>query len=311
MVEYILYGGKGGVGKTTCAAATGLELADRGEQTLLVSTDPAHSLSDTLKTDLSGEPTWVEENLWGVEADPEAGQTTYRTVLKALAADFREAGIQLDDGDIDRLFAAGFVPGSDEVAALEFFSEYGNDNDWNWIVFDTAPTGHTLRLLTLPDVLLESMTTATKVRGQVRRLVDSARSMVVGPAAFFGRGNDKTEIDVFRERMDEIAGIIRDPARTDFRVVLLPETLAIDETRRLIENLRSFGVPVETLLINRVLESPPDECERCQERMIRHETQLERVHQLFPNMNIQTLPDRGAEVYGRTALEQLAEQITV
>jgi arsenite-transporting ATPase len=135
--------------------------------------------------------------------------------------------------------------------------------------------------------------------------------MVVGPAAFFSRGNDKTEIDVFRERMDEIAGIIRDPARTDFRVVLLPETLAIDETRRLIENLRSFGVPVETLLINRVLESPPDECERCQERMIRHETQLERVHQLFPNMNIQTLPDRGAEVYGRTALEQLAEQITV
>src|SRR6056297_2238626 len=123
MERYVLYGGKGGVGKTTCAAATGLALADRGERTLLVSTDPAHSLGDALETDLSGEPTAVESALWAVEADPEQGQETYQALVSTLAAEFRQAGISLTDDDVDRLFAAGFVPGSDEVAALQYLGD--------------------------------------------------------------------------------------------------------------------------------------------------------------------------------------------
>ncbi|WP_335998827.1 ArsA family ATPase [Halorientalis halophila] len=310
MTKFLLYGGKGGVGKTTCAAATALQLAGRGERTLMVSTDPAHSLGDAFGVSLGGEPTSIEENLWGVEADPERGQEAYQGIVSSLAAEFRDAGISLTDEDVERLFQAGFVPGSDEVASLQFFLEYGGD-EWDRVVFDTAPTGHTLRLLTLPDVLEESLSTAVKVRGEVRRLVSTARSMVMGPAAFWRTGDENDEITAFRDRMHQVAELLRDPERTDFRVVLLPETLAIDETRRLVDRLSEFEVPVETLLVNRVLESVDGDCARCLERRDSHLRQLDRIREEFPNREIQTLPDLGPEAYGRDALERLGDRIEI
>ena len=310
MPKFVLYGGKGGVGKTTCAAATALELAGRGERTLLVSTDPAHSLGDAFDVSLTGEPTAIDDDLWGVEADPEQGQAAYQGIVSSLAADFRDAGISLTDEDVERLFQAGFVPGSDEIASLQFFLDYA-DGEWDRVVFDTAPTGHTLRLLTLPDVLSESLSTATKVRGEVRRLVDTARSMVMGPAAFWGKGSGEDEIEAFRDRMERVAALLRDPERTDFRVVLLPETLAIEETRRLVERLESYDVPVETLLVNRVLETADEDCPRCRDRHESHQRQLERIHDEFSDREIQVLPDLGPEAYGRDALERLADRIEI
>ncbi|SEP04521.1 arsenite efflux ATP-binding protein ArsA [Halorientalis persicus] len=310
MPKFVLYGGKGGVGKTTCAAATALELAARGERTLLVSTDPAHSLGDAFDVPLTGEPTAIDDDLWGVEADPEQGQAAYQGIVSSLAADFRDAGISMTDEDVERLFQAGFVPGSDEIASLQFFLDYADD-EWDRVVFDTAPTGHTLRLLTLPDVLSESLSTATKVRGEVRRLVDTARSMVVGPAAFWGNDSGEDEIQAFRGRMERVAALLRDPERTDFRVVLLPETLAIEETRRLVDRLESYDVPVETLLVNRVLETADEDCSRCRDRHESHQRQLDRIHETFPEREIQVLPDLGPEAYGRDALERLADRIEI
>jgi len=309
MSKYVLYGGKGGVGKTTCAAATALALAGRGDRTLLVSTDPAHSLGDAFDTSLGGEPTAIDDDLWGVEADPEQGQAAYQSIVSSLAADFRDAGISLTDEDVERLFQAGFVPGSDEIASLQFFLDYADD-EWDRVVFDTAPTGHTLRLLTLPDVLAESLSTATKVRGEVRRLVDTARSMVMGPAAFWV-ADDDDEIEAFRDRMDRVAALLRDPERTDFRVVLLPETLAIEETRRLVDRLESYEISVETLLVNRVLESADEGCPRCRDRHESHQRHLDRIRREFPDREVQVLPDLGPEAYGRDALERLADRIEI
>lgn len=310
MSKYVLYGGKGGVGKTTCAAATGLALADRGERTLLVSTDPAHSLGDAVDTSLRGDPTRIDDGLWGVEADPEQGQAAYREIVASLAAEFRDAGIALTDEDVERLFQAGFVPGSDEIASLQYFLEYGGD-EWDRVVFDTAPTGHTLRLLTLPDVLGESLSTATKVRSEVRQLVSTARGMVMGPAAFWGGNDEDDEIAAFRDRMDRVAALLRDPKRTEFRVVLLPETLAVEETRRLVDRLDSYDVPVETLLVNRVLESTDDDCPRCRDRYESHRSHLDRIRREFPDRDVRVLPDLGPEADSRTALERLAGRIEI
>ncbi|WP_136718423.1 ArsA family ATPase [Halorientalis salina] len=307
MGKYVLYGGKGGVGKTTCAAASGLKTASQGHRTLLVSTDPAHSLGDVLETDVGSDPTQVQANLWGVEADPEAGQAVYQRIVETLAAEFRSAGLRMTETDVEQLFAAGFVPGSDEVAALEYFLAY-DDDGWDRIVFDTAPTGHTLRLLTLPDVLSESLSTATKVQGEVRRLVASARSFVMGPAAFLGN-DDEGEIEALRDRMDRVAELLRDERQTDFRVVLLPERLALEETRRLLERLESFDIPVETLIVNRVYETPPTACDQCQERAAAHEATLDRIRRTYPDMDVHVLPDLGAEVSGREGLERLADRL--
>ncbi|WP_248906302.1 ArsA family ATPase [Halocatena marina] len=311
MSKYILYGGKGGVGKTTCAAATAIALANRGERTLVVSTDPAHSLGESLGVDLGGSPTEIESELWGVEADATSGQDIYRAVVEAIAADLREAGIRLTDEDVERLFTAGFVPGSDELAALQFFDEYGREDEWDRVVFDTAPTGHTLRLLGLPDVLSESLSTAAKLQGQVHQMVDSARSMVFGPAAFFRSDRDADEIETLRNRMERVAALVRDSERTDFRVVLIPETLAIEETRQLVERLRSFDISVETLVVNRVVEEVATDCGRCRARQARHEQNINRIESEFPDFSIQVVPELDGEAYGRPALEQLADEIAI
>lgn len=311
MSKYVLYGGKGGVGKTTCAAATGLALADRGERTLVVSTDPAHSLGDSLGVDLGGHPTDVAPGLWGVEADPTAGQEIYQAVVEALAADLRDAGIRLSDEDVERLFATGLMPGSDELAALQFFDEYGSENEWDRVVFDTAPTGHTLRLLTLPDVLGASLSTAAKLQGQLHRMVDSVRGMMLGPAAYLGSNREEDEIETLRNRMDRVAALVRDDERTDFRVVLVPEMLAVEETRQLIDRLRSFGVPTETLVINRVFEAIDEDCDRCRSRRARHEQTIDRIEATFPELAIQVVPELDGEAYGRDALERLAERIEI
>ncbi|MFC6962502.1 ArsA family ATPase [Halocatena marina] len=194
---------------------------------------------------------------------------------------------------------------------MQFFDEYGREDEWDRVVFDTAPTGHTLRLLGLPDVLSESLSTAAKLQGQVHQMVDSARSMVFGPAAFFRSDRDADEIETLRNRMERVAALVRDSERTDFRVVLIPETLAIEETRQLVERLRSFDISVETLVVNRVVEEVATDCGRCRARQARHEQNINRIESEFPDFSIQVVPELDGEAYGRPALEQLADEIAI
>ncbi|MEA5389360.1 ArsA family ATPase [Haloarculaceae archaeon H-GB11] len=309
MTEFVLYGGKGGVGKTTCAAATALELANRGERTIVISTDPAHSLGDCFDVAVGEEPTEIEHGLWGVEPSAASGQETYRRIVTVLAREFRSAGLRLTDEDVEELFAAGMVPGSDELAALQLVGEYAAEGEWDRVVIDTAPTGHTLRLLALPDVLTESLSTVSKVRHEVRSLVASARSLVFGPAAYLGREERVAELERLDAQLSTVSEVLRDPERTDFRVVLVPERLAIAETERLVAELRRFRVPVDTLIVNRVLETVDPRCERCSRRKALQEERIAELRQAFPNLGVRRLPDLGNEVADRAALARLGAEL--
>jgi arsenite-transporting ATPase len=310
VTQFVLYGGKGGVGKTTCAAATGYGAADRGERTLVVSTDPAHSLGDSLGVALTDEPAPVADadGLDAVEVSAEAGQEAYRGVVESFAASFREAGVRIDEAEVDALFEAGLVPGGDELAALEYVADYA-DAGYDLVVLDTAPTGHTLRLLDLPEVLGEALGTAGEVQRRVGRLVDSARSFVMGPAAFLGSDDD--EFERLQGRLDEVAGILRDPDRTSFRPVLVPESMALAETERLVERLREAAVPVGTVVVNRVLTDPDPDCARCTGRHALHERRIAETHERFPDLDVVTVPELEGEASGAETLRRLAEHLAV
>jgi arsenite-transporting ATPase len=307
----VLYGGKGGVGKTTCAAAHALALADRDPDggTLVVSTDPAHSLGDSFERELDGDPTPVTDSLDAVEVDPESGQDAYRRVVEALVTEFREAGLRLDEGDLERLFEAGLVPGGDEVAALEYVARYA-DAGYDTVVFDTAPTGHTLRLLDLPAVLGETLGVAGEVRQRVRRTATAARSVVFGPAAYFGRrGDDEDAVGALRDRVDAVGDLLRDPARTRFRVVLTPERMAVAEADRLVDRLREASVPVDSLVVNRVFENTGGcSCERCRRDADRHARRLEEVDDRF-TLPVRRLPELPDEAQGLDALSELGPDL--
>jgi arsenite-transporting ATPase len=305
--EYVLYGGKGGVGKTTCAAATALGRARAGTPTLVVSTDPAHSLSDVFDAPIGAEPTRVREglDLWAVEVDPEDRIDRYRGQVGAALEDLEDLGITLDGDDLDDVVEAGVAPGTDEAAAMDLFVDFMDDPRYECIVFDTAPTGHTLRLLKLPDVMESAAGKLITVKSQVSSLAESVQG-------FLGSGGDDEpdddgpdlDLEALQERMARVGEALRDPDRTEFRVVLVPETMAILESERLLSELDTHGVPVGGAVVNRVLEDPSPDCNRCQSRHRRHRNRIEEARErLSPPLTI--VPELQEEVHGFDAVEEI------
>jgi arsenite-transporting ATPase len=314
--EYVLYGGKGGVGKTTMAAATALASARDGTATLVVSTDPAHSLSDTLETTVPPDPARIRDDvpLYAAEIDPEVA------VERAPFGDGAGAG-QLEGllgEEAADPFAAG-MPGSDEAAAMWLLLEYLDDERFDRVVVDTAPTGHTLRLLELPELLDSMIGTILQLRERFSGLVEGMKGMV-------GGGQDDPEvaaqsIDELSGRIERLRAVLRDPDRTDFRVVLVPEELAVMESERLLSRLGEFGVPVGTIVVNRVLQDPaeiaavdPDrfvapnheDCEFCARRWDVQREALGAAQDLFRGQEVRRVPLFASEVRGETLLRAVA-----
>ncbi len=310
MVSFVCYGGKGGVGKTTLAAATGVATAQRGDKTLVVSTDPAHSLADAFEVEPSESRTQISDTLWIEELSPDAGERAYRVLVESLAAELRSAGIRLNDEEIERLFTAGVIPGSDELAAVETLAAHSSDTEFDQIIVDTAPTGHTLRLLELPAVLGETVAAADSLRGQLRRTVDTARSAVFGPAYLFGRQRDSSEeFEAMAGRMQAVKTLLTDPGRVDFRVVCLPEQLAVAETQRLLEQLTERGIPIQTVVLNRVLSEADPDCRRCQATETAHREQFERLDDCLSEYRLVSLPAVEPDLSGSETVEQLASEL--
>ena len=284
--EYVLYGGKGGVGKTTMAAATGLASARDGTATLVASTDPAHSLSDTLDTAVPGEPGRVREDipLYAVEVDPET----------------REGG-PLGGAANTPFGGSGAGPGSDETAALGLLVEFFEDDRFDRVVVDTAPTGHTLRLLELPGTLDSVLERLQQVGEQFGPL---------GGDTFGG----------FADRVERLHAALQDPDRTDFRIVTVPEELSIRESERMRDRLASFGIPVGTVVVNRVMQDPdevtdlggelvaPDHtgCAFCERRWQIQQRALARAQELFRDHRVLRVPLLAEEVRGERLLRVVA-----
>ncbi|WP_248897310.1 ArsA family ATPase [Haloplanus halobius] len=321
--EYVLYGGKGGVGKTTMAAATGLSSAADGTATLVVSTDPAHSLSDTLETDIPATPTRIREDtpLWAAEIDPEAAMEEGMLGAGTGEGDAPLGGLgglgdALGEEGMDPLMG-GSMPGADEAAAMRQLLDYLDDPRFDRVVVDTAPTGHTLRLLELPE-MLDSMV------GRLLSMREKFSGMMDGVKGMFGAGDEGEEppdLDELRDRIERLRAVLQDPSRTDFRVVMVPEEMSVVESERLVDRLHEFSIPVNTVVVNRVMEDPADvadidpewvvapnldDCEFCQRRWEVQQTALRRATDLFRGRDVKRVPLLADEVRGEDALRVVA-----
>ncbi|WP_340100376.1 ArsA family ATPase [Salinibaculum salinum] len=314
--DYVLYGGKGGVGKTTMAAATALASARDGTATLVVSTDPAHSLSDTLETDIPSDPARIREDipLFAAEIDPEealedgpfGGGDAGGNPLAGLLGE--DAANPLGSS----------MPGSDEAAAIRLLLEYMDDPRFDRVVVDTAPTGHTLRLLELPE-MLDTMV------GKLLTMRERLGGMMEGMAGLFGDSDADPEegIDSLREfsdRIEQFRAVLRDPAQTDFRVVMVPEELSVRESERLLDRLEGFGVPVGTVVVNRVMQDPGEvadvgetfvapnhtDCEFCERRWQVQRQALNRSQDIFRGHDVRRVPLFAEEVRGERLLRVVA-----
>lgn len=245
-MRVLLFTGKGGVGKTTTSAATAAFAAARGHKTLVLSTDPAHSLADAFGATLGGEPTEIDDGLYGQQVDAQrAFEASWRTVQDYL----REV---LEQGGIDPLEAEELtvLPGAEEVLALLELRTQVADGRWDVVVVDCAPTGETLRLLALPDALRWWMRRVYPSDRRVMRTVRPVLSHLAGlpfpPDSVFAAAQRLTD------DLTAVRDLLVDPAQTSVRLVLTPESMVVAEARRTLTSLSLFGYRVDGVVANRV-----------------------------------------------------------
>ena len=251
--SYEFIGGKGGVGKTTMAAALALAAVDARHRTLVVSTDPAHSLGDVLGQRVGASVTRVPVGgapLGALELDADRALARWLRARRGSLRLIAERGTYLDDEDVDRFLGLSF-PGVDELGGLLELTRVAAAGRYDTVVVDTAPTGHTLRLLAVPDALgriaavLGEMLAKhhfllTRLSGQDR---NDAADRLVG------------EIDAEAGRL---ASLLRTRDRCRFRWVVLPEMLAVEEARDAVRELEESGITIDEILVNRVAAARRD-----------------------------------------------------
>jgi len=335
--EYVLYGGKGGVGKTTCAAATALASARAGTATLVVSTDPAHSLSDTLESNITAEPTRVREEfpLFAAEIDPEAAAGEGPLGMDGdavgglggmLGGDGPLGGAGGPSGDPiggeDGLLG-GSMPGADEAAAMRLLLEYVDDDRFDRVVVDTAPTGHTLRLLELPETMDSMVGTLLQLRERFSGMMDNLTGMFGDDADDVDTQAGIDDLHELSDRIEQLRAILRDPTQTDFRVVMVPESLSVMESERLLAQLGEFGIPVSTIVVNRVMQDPSEvlgrevdiegpnheNCSFCARRWDVQQDALARSQDLFRGHDVRRVPLFAEEVRGDRLLNVVAASL--
>ncbi|KAG6665626.1 hypothetical protein I3843_02G150300 [Carya illinoinensis] len=274
--KYYMLGGKGGVGKTSCAASLAVKFANSGHPTLVVSTDPAHSLSDSFAQDLAGGTLVPVEGpdapLFALEINPENAREEFRSAAQRNGGtgvkDFMDSmGLGMLAEQLGELKLGELLdtppPGLDEAIAISKVMQFLESQEYGMftrIVFDTAPTGHTLRLLSLPDFLDASIGKILKLKQKIASATSAIKS-VFGQEETRQDAADKLEH--LRERMIKVRELFRDTDSTEFVIVTIPTVMAVSESSRLHASLKKENVPVKRLIVNQILPPSASDCKFC------------------------------------------------
>ena len=247
VTRVLLFTGKGGVGKTTTAAATAVRCADAGLRTIVLSTDPAHSLADAFDVPLGPLPAPIADNLWGQQLDAqERMEEGWHEIQGYLREVFNWAGV--DGLEAEEL---SVIPGLDEIFSLTDIKGFAESGEWDVVVVDCAPTAETIRFLSLPDILARYMERLFPVGRRVNKVIAPVLSRVTSlPVADDGVFEN---VSAFYDRLDGVREILIDPARSSVRLVVNPERMVIAEARRTYTYLSLFGYRVDAVIANRLL----------------------------------------------------------
>lgn len=312
----LFFGGKGGVGKTTVSAATAMAMAAEGKRVLLVSTDPAHNLGHLFNRTVGPRPVRLASNLDGMELDPEQ---TVNEHLEEVSASLRRLMAPHLAGEVDKhIELSRDAPGMQEAAIMERIAEVVEKaaTDYDLLVFDTAPSGHTARLIALPEMMSAWTDGLIQRRDKAERFSSVLRNMgsdkSVGNKILGGQEDPLVEresrirslLNRRRRRFMDLRNALNNPERTSFVIVLAAERLPVLETIALHDQLRRSGVTVGGLVVNK--RSPEGMGEFLAERRIQEEVHLGTLTEALPNIPRQDLTLVAHDVVGLGALERFA-----
>lgn len=302
MHKVLFFTGKGGTGKTVIATATALQSARSGLKTVVVSTDPAHSLADSLDMDLGPEPREILTNLWAQESDVLHNMKRHwGRVQRWLAAIFMEHGLNRMEAE-----EVAVLPGFEELGSLLWVSELYKSGQYEVIVVDCSPTAETLRLLSVPEVGQWWVNKFLQPLSKTQRLPSMLR---YGADAVFDMPLPEKEVvrdfyDLFGE-IKEISSLVTNPEVTGLRLVLNPEKMVIKETQRAYTYFNFYGYSVDSVICNKLI---PQEAEGsyCEEMRQTQGKYLKLIEEDFWPLPILKVPMLKSEVVGIAALEEIA-----
>jgi len=297
-LKWIFVGGKGGVGKTSTSCSLAVLMSRVREKVLLISTDPAHNISDAFDQKFSKVPTKVNnfDNLFAMEIDPNVG-------IEGLPEEM------MDDGGIKKMMQdfAQTLPGVDEAVSFSEVMKLITDSNYSCVIFDTAPTGHTLRLLNFPG-------TVEKGLGKVLGMFEGGGAL--GPIMDMAKSMFNMPIDsqMINEKLGSILPIVKkmksefeDPELTTFVCVCIAEFLSLYETERLVQELAKINIDSRNIVVNRLV--PLDNCEKCQICKAQTSLQrkyLEQIEDLYCDFHITKIPLFETEVRGISRLHHMS-----
>ena len=301
-MRLILYLGKGGVGKTTLAAATAARAAQLGHRTLVVSTDLAHSLADALDRTLTAEAQQVAPNLWAQEVNVlDEVRAHWGKLQEYIGSALRRQG--MSDVAAEEM---ALIPGMDEIVALLTIYRQAREGHFDSVVIDAAPTGETVRLLSMPDTFIWYARKAAGWRGAA---FNAARPLL---KTFLPGVNVLEALDKLNEQVTMLRGVLTDPDTSSYRLVVMPEKMVIKEALRAETYLALFGYPVDGVLCNRVLPAP--EGGHYHDTILREMAEQQanyrdQIHRTFAPLPVWDVPYHSREIIGADALARLAVEI--
>lgn len=301
-MRLILYLGKGGVGKTTLSAATAARAAAMGKRTLVVSTDLAHSLADALDTDLTADPRQVGDKLWAQEINAlDEMRAHWGKMQEYVTNVLKKQGINEVASE-----EMALIPGMDEIVALLNIHRQARDGNFDVVVIDAAPTGETVRLLSMPETFLWY---ANQVKGWRNVAMNAAKPLL---KTFLPGVNVLESLQKLNEQVAVLRGVLTDADTSSYRLVVNPEKMVIKEALRAETYLALYGYPIDGVVCNRVLPPPPEggyQDALLREMAAQQRAYYEQIHSTFAPLPVWDAPYSSREIIGVEALAALGETI--
>lgn len=302
-LKWVFVGGKGGVGKTTTSCSLGVLLAGCRRSVLIVSTDPAHNLSDAFGQKFSGKPTLVNgfTNLSCLEIEPS----------QALAEMSNEEDLPIGataQGGLNSMLKelGSTIPGTDEALSFAEIMKSVDSMDYDIVVFDTAPTGHTLRLLSFPRAMETAFKKFSAVKDMMMGMAGRFLPMMGAPEGSHEQLLKKLED--MRRNVERVNIQFQNPDLTTFVCVCIPEFLSLYETERLIQELTKFGIDTHNVVVNSVLFTEPDACRKLLARKRMQDKYLDQIQDLYgEDFHVTIMPMMDEEVRGPALLRKFAQ----
>ena len=259
----IMIGGKGGVGKTTCASAIALHFALQGKKTLVISSDPTPSLSDIFEMEIGDKETPISQvnNLFGIEISSEVVLKKWK---ERFGPEIYEVVSSFASVDYDFVEYIGGAPGIEEEYMLNYILELVEGGQYDMVVWDTAPAGHTLRLLHLPQIFLKHLEAATKFYMNLYSYLEKLKETVKFKK---GKRSLLEIISGWEDLAEKVVNFIRDPQKSEFIIVTIPEALGVKQTERIIKDFDEYQLKVHYLIVNYVIEKADCEFHRLRSEM--------------------------------------------